>query len=660
MKSKTKKNKGITLISLIVTIIVLTILASMAVYSGINAVNSSKLTAFTAEMKIMQTNVNDLYEKYKDGDEGVLSLGQSISGNTQAEKALSAAGIAQEEKADFRYYTNQDIVNLRIEGIKEREFLVDVKGRKVVSYEGFEYNGTVYYTLDQLPKGLYNVEYEDIDTSELKFDVKMSREQGNYRITVSNIQYSGYINKWEVRYQKEGETDWKISKDLSFIVEDKGPYNIKIGNNDIESASQIVAYDPKLVRKWTNKIDGNGDEEFLDVKETSDGGYIAVGYTTSTNINGLENKGGEDAIIVKYDANGNEQWKKSVGGSKDDRYNGVIEITNGTYIAVGTIYSTDVLDKNNVNIGHGYDLTFEFVGTTYMEASEGIIGRYDSAGNEISLKVTGEATDKYTTEQYREEGGTYYEEFDILEYSVANIIIYGINKTRDGNFILTGQKNVGVPSSFMDSGDAHAYLVIKYDEEGNKISINKLDMMHGTSYSIGIKEDLNGNYFDYGFSNDILNKELLRQKGIKISSDVLDVVEQLLLYDDGSYISLLYTSYQSFPDIEFRAISNGSNLGDTLNWEKDQADLENRIIKQISKSSENDFVAICEKDNNCKLSKFSVEDATIIEEYDIPTYENIYAIEEKEEFILLGTPTNEEGITIEGNSGAVIAKYAIE
>lgn len=208
--------------------------------------------------------------------------------------------------------------------------------------------------------------------------------------------------------------------------------------------------------------------------------------------------------------------------------------------------------------------------------------------------------------------------------------------------------------------EAHAYLVIKYDEEGNKISINKLDMTPSTSYSIGIKEDLNGNYFDYGFSNDILNKELLRQKGIKISSDVLDVVEQLLLYDDGSYISLLYTSYQSFPDIEFRAISNGSNLGDTLNWEKDQADLENRIIKQISKSSENDFVAICEKDNNCKLSKFSVEDATIIEEYDIPTYENIYAIEEKEEFILLGTPTNEEGITIEGNSGAVIAKYAIE
>lgn len=659
MKNKTKKNKGITLISLIVTIIVLTILASMAVYSGINAVNSSKLTAFTAQMKIMQTNVNDLYEKYKDGDEGVLSLGQSISGNTKAEETLNAAGIAQDEKADFRYYTNQDIVNLGIEGIKEREFLVDVKDRKVVSYEGFEYNGTVYYTLDQLPKGLYNVEYEDIDTSELKFDAKMSREQGNYRITVSNIQYSGYINKWEVRYQKEGETSWKISKDLSFIVEDKGPYNIRIGNNDIESASQIVAYDPKLVRKWTNKIDGNGDEEFLDVKETSDGGYIAVGYTTSTNINGLENKGGEDAIIVKYDANGNEQWKKSVGGSKDDRYNGVIEITNGTYIAVGTIYSTDVLDKNNVNIGHGYDLSAEIAHVIINEkASEGIIGRYDSDGNEISLKVTGEASDSYTTEQYWEEGGASYEGFEID--SVANIIIYGINKTRDGNYILTGQKRVGVPSIYADSSDARAYLVIKYDKEGNKISINKLDMTHGTSYSIGIKEDLNENYFVYGFSNAILSKELLQQKGIKISSDVLDVVEQLLLYDDGSYISLLYTSYQSFPDIEFRAISNGSNLGDTLNWEKDQADLENRIIKQISKSSENDFVAICEKDNNCKLSKFSVEDATIIEEYDIPTYENIYAIEEKEEFILLGTPTNEEGITIEGNSGAVIAKYAIE
>ena len=55
-----------------------------------------------------------------------------------------------------------------------------------------------------------------------------------------------------------------------------------------------------LVRKWVNKIDGNGEEEFLDVEKTSDGGYIPVGYTTSTDIAGLTNKGSADCLIAKY------------------------------------------------------------------------------------------------------------------------------------------------------------------------------------------------------------------------------------------------------------------------------------------------------------------------------------------------------------------------
>ena len=53
-------NKGVTLISLVVTIVVLIILASIATYSGVNVIRQSKLDKFTAEMKIMQTEVNNL------------------------------------------------------------------------------------------------------------------------------------------------------------------------------------------------------------------------------------------------------------------------------------------------------------------------------------------------------------------------------------------------------------------------------------------------------------------------------------------------------------------------------------------------------------------------------------------------------------------------
>ncbi len=66
-----KNQKGITLITLVITIIVLTILTSIATYSGISVINSSKLTAFTTKMKIMQTQVNTIYEEDKTREIGV-------------------------------------------------------------------------------------------------------------------------------------------------------------------------------------------------------------------------------------------------------------------------------------------------------------------------------------------------------------------------------------------------------------------------------------------------------------------------------------------------------------------------------------------------------------------------------------------------------------
>lgn len=63
-----KNKKGITLIALTITVIILLILASVATYSGIEVIRSARLTAFTTELKIMQTQVNELYEEDKEGN----------------------------------------------------------------------------------------------------------------------------------------------------------------------------------------------------------------------------------------------------------------------------------------------------------------------------------------------------------------------------------------------------------------------------------------------------------------------------------------------------------------------------------------------------------------------------------------------------------------
>lgn len=239
MKNLKKNTKGITLVTLVITIVVLLILASIATYSGIEVIKSSKLTTFTTEMKIMQTQVNELYQRYKDGDNMVLDFGKDLTiVSEQANKVLNASGTAETEQNEYRYfdqYTIKDV--LKIEGV-EGEFFINIKTRSVVSYEGFKYDDRIYYTLEQLPNGLYNVEYTDanegIDSP--TFDTSVEKiSEGKWRVTVSNIQYEGYIDKWQVNYKLNESNNWNTSEDLSFIVNQEGNYIIKIVNGNVKS-----------------------------------------------------------------------------------------------------------------------------------------------------------------------------------------------------------------------------------------------------------------------------------------------------------------------------------------------------------------------------------------------------------------------------------------
>ena len=106
MKIKLNDAKGITLVSLAITIAVLLILASVATYSGVNILRQSKLNKFTTEMKLMQTEVNDLYDRYKNGED-VLSLGKDLTEQEeQVNKVFTneASGIIDTTGYRYRIY----------------------------------------------------------------------------------------------------------------------------------------------------------------------------------------------------------------------------------------------------------------------------------------------------------------------------------------------------------------------------------------------------------------------------------------------------------------------------------------------------------------------------------------------------------------------------
>ena len=230
---KKLNQNGVTLIALTITVIVLLILASVAVYSGMDIIESSKVTTFTAEMKIMQTQVNSLYDQWKSGDINKDEKGKSLDYNTEVQEQVNKVLVTELDITDttgYRYFDKETLENLNIEGITQ-EFFVNIEKREVVSYKGLRYKGDMYYTLTQLPDGLYNVEYNPSTSNKITFDVKYEKIADNkWEITVYNIQYDGNINKWYVKYQLEGEDNWQTSENLSFMVDKQGVYTIKLYN----------------------------------------------------------------------------------------------------------------------------------------------------------------------------------------------------------------------------------------------------------------------------------------------------------------------------------------------------------------------------------------------------------------------------------------------
>ena len=235
-----KNTRGITLISLVITIAVLSILASIATYSGINIINSSKMTAFSTELKIMQTQVNAMYEN-KDN----VNVGETIDGNikTQADKVFTASESGITSQEGYKYWSQDLIKGLGIEGV-EQDFFINLEKRSVVSYQGFTYEGKTYYTLEQIPSGLYNVEYNNPNGGQPTFEAKVEKmEDQKWRITIpkeSIVYTSGYIDKWQVQYQLEGKDYWNTTEDLSFVVREKGNYKVKIQNGNIISEEKTI------------------------------------------------------------------------------------------------------------------------------------------------------------------------------------------------------------------------------------------------------------------------------------------------------------------------------------------------------------------------------------------------------------------------------------
>ena len=172
----------------------------------------------------------------------------------------------------------------------------------------------------------------------------LQTSDGGYIILANTECYgSGSRDIWLIRTDITGDTIWtktyggagydcsnsfQATSDSGFII---------TGSTDSYGAG---AEDVWLIKTngsgdvlWAKTYGGMQGESGSEVKQTSDGGYIIVGTTSSFG------SGGSDIWFIKTDAVGDTLWTRTFGGLEDDEGRAVEITWDGSYIIAGNTRS---------------------------------------------------------------------------------------------------------------------------------------------------------------------------------------------------------------------------------------------------------------------------------------------------------------------------------
>jgi hypothetical protein len=197
-----------------------------------------------------------------------------------------------------------------------------------------------------------------------------------------------------------------------------------------KSENSIGGYDFWMVKTdslgnflWQNTIGGVSDDRLISLQQTSDGGYILGGSSTS-DISGDKSEnclGFDDYWIIKTDTVGNIIWQKTIGGSDYDILRSIEETADGGFILGG-------LSRSNISGSKTEDC---------LGLSDYWIVKTDSVGNIVWQNTIGGDDEDYLMSITKSLEGGYILggwsksniSSDKSENSVGNGGFTGINET---------------------------------------------------------------------------------------------------------------------------------------------------------------------------------------------------------------------------------------
>ena len=196
---------------------------------------------------------------------------------------------------------------------------------KTIGGKGYDYGNSIQQTLD---RGYIITGETSNSGSKYFLDIFVVKldSSGNllWAKTIGEISYDDYSNSV---YE---------TLDGGYIIAGH-TFGFGAGNFDVF----IIKLDASGSFSWAKTIGGPEKDESYSIQQTLDGGYIIVGETESFGV------GESDIFVVKLDSSGNLLWAKTIGGPEKDESYSIQQTSDGGYIIVG---DTSSIKKRNYDI----------------------------------------------------------------------------------------------------------------------------------------------------------------------------------------------------------------------------------------------------------------------------------------------------------------------
>ncbi len=181
---------------------------------------------------------------------------------------------------------------------------------------------------------------------------------------------------------------------------------------------------------WQKSLGGSSSSETSGpVIQTSDGGYIVIASTYSTDGDVVGNNGNQDAWVVKLNAAGAIQWQKPLGGTSDDSGYSITETYDGSFVLAGYIdgYSLVKLDASGDVIWQSNDLVEAFESIHETSDSGFIVAGITFGGGPGNYDVLVAKFDSLGNLEWQQSMG-----------GSGQDIGWGVIQTNDGGYIMSG------------------------------------------------------------------------------------------------------------------------------------------------------------------------------------------------------------------------------